>query len=228
MTACIFITGSNGIEVFSDGAAYDEAGVFGHYASKVDLAPHLPAVIFARGGGTVTDHARRMASFQPSFDALVGELPRILKCASIVGRLLTDDPLNIGVIVGGFSESRQEWQAWRSAACMDGAEIAPESFELERLPAVYVEPWPDDESLRAIGIDPQGKSLELTVEGAVTLMEAIRRSPQQLHPDSDVTGCLCGGFIQRTVVTEDVTTTAVVHRWPDVIGERLNFSRQAA
>lgn len=226
MTACVFITGSNGIEVFSDGAAYDDDGVLGHYSLKVDLLPHIPAIVFARGGGSVTDYAKRYLSILPTFDDMVTQMASAIKRASIMGKIVANDPLNIGVIIGGFSESAQEWQAWRMGARADGGEIVPESFKADRLPSFYAEPWPDAASIEAVGLGTEDDfRWNHTVSDGIALMEAIRRSEQQLHPDSDMMGCLCGGFVQRSVVTMEMTATEIVHRWPDKIGEKMNPGR---
>ena len=59
-------------------------------------------------------------------------------------------------------------------------------------------------------------------ESHAYVLEAIRQTNNQLHPDNPTHGCLCGGFVERAVVTKEVCTTEIVHRWPDVIGEKMN------
>ncbi|OAH36870.1 hypothetical protein AX289_29195 [Methylorubrum populi] len=53
-------------------------------------------------------------------------------------------------------------------------------------------------------------------------MEAVRRKTYPMPPSKENEYHSVGGFIQETGIGHDGISSSIIHRWPDVIGERIN------
>ncbi len=74
-------------------------------------------------------------------------------------------------------------------------------------------------------LEARGLSLSLddfNEDLGVQILQAVRETSFRLHPPPyEQEGCLCGGYIEQTIVGEDWIEQRIVHRWPDQIGRIL-------
>ncbi|WP_265976074.1 hypothetical protein, partial [Brucella intermedia] len=62
------------------------------------------------------------------------------------------------------------------------------------------------------------------VDDGIRLMQAIRTTKQRINSHTDIEGCRCGGFIERTIIQHDKAYSEIIHRWPDKIGELMGIN----
>ena len=59
-------------------------------------------------------------------------------------------------------------------------------------------------------------------EAAIRIICAARREPIPIGRDEAHGTCQVGGFVQLAHVDRGTAWTSIVHRWPDVVGVRLD------
>ncbi|WP_265975930.1 hypothetical protein, partial [Brucella intermedia] len=199
MTAGVFIIHDNCIEAFTDGGAYDDQGRMGEFSNKLRAVPHLSAFVFAAGEGNVTRIAKDHLAHCDSFDRMVDRLAFIVKSSSVEAHLLYGDLVNVRVVIGGYSERDQEWQMWTFAmSARDDGEIDFE--EPNKLGNFYSNAFPPDDKIAEYGFGTiDDFQWNYQVDDGIRLMQAIRTTKQRINSHTDIEGCRCGGFIERTI-----------------------------
>jgi len=224
LTAIIFHRHDDGIAVYTDGAAYDDDGVYRQPSQKADILMHAPAVVAMRGTGSMILAVGTFIADCASFDDVLGKLGTIV--GGVAAMASGHAVLNLAVCLGGWSEQRQAWEAYRMwCAGRSISDLEPGTLQLDPIDGFWAEPWPETEHLAALGLMRDDGRFELDGddEGFVRFMEAQRRTEDLIHPEwvSGAKGCTVGGFIQKTVLARDEAWTGIIHRWPDRIGEPL-------
>ena len=221
MTVGLFIVRENSIEIYSDGAAYDDNGLFGEYSNKVRTAPHLSAFAFAWGSGNAARLVKDRLTHLESFDQMIAQLDDCVKGSMAEAHLIYGDSVNLGAVIGGWSENAGEWQLWYSGICRP-LDNEVEYYEARQVGPFFANNYPTDEKIKEFGFGSfDDFNWSYQAEDGVNFLEAVRQSPDRLHAHNEVIGCFCGGFIERTVIEPELAYSHIVHRWPDKIGERL-------
>lgn len=228
MTVGVFIVHDNGIEIFSDGAAYDDAGIFGEYSNKVRTAPHLSAFAFAWGSGNAARLVKDKLVHLETFEMMIEQLDNCVELSMAEARLIYGDHVNLGAVIGGYSEKSQEWQLWYSAISQPLNEEL-QYYKLRKLGSFFANNYPSEAKLAEFGFGSfDAFKWDYEVADGIRFMEAVRQSPDRLHAHNEVIGCFCGGFIERTIIERDAAYSQIVHRWPDKIGEVMGINEAEA
>ncbi len=224
MTAIIGVRFNNGVVFYTDAACYDQAGVVGQFRQKADISIHLPAIIATRGSARAGEVLKFLMSNLNTFDELVIQLPGLMSEASVNG-LLAGEPINLMAITGGFSGERQKWELYEMLISGESiTQLDEGSLKLRPVESVQITPRPSDDALGDLGLLDAGVlRLRGNDDGEfVRVMEAARRTECHLHPSSELKGCIVGGFVQKTVLTQNEAWTSIIHHWPDRIGEMID------
>lgn len=227
MTVAIIVAGNNGILAYADGAAYDDDGRLGQFKSKCRIITHNDALVFGRGSGFASDFAKDYLARCNGYDEMVEALPKALRLSSEAGQVICGEPVNLGLVIAGFSVSAEKWCIHHGIVYLepDGS-FGEGSFVVNQDDVVHFSRWPSIEALSANGLSYEegGDLWDVTSdENAVRFLEALRQTPVRLHPGTnEIMGCNCGGFIERFAVNHGVGSQIIIHRWPDKIGEKLN------
>lgn len=229
MTAGVIIVGNNGIETFTDGGAFDADGNLGQYSNKVRVLPHISALVFCRGSGSACEYAKTMCQHFTSFDNLISGMAGIALLVSKRAQQVDNDPINLSMVIAGYSDEYKEWQAHQVAVVANDLGLMEGSLTVSKLPWFYAEPWPDDEILAASSLYKDGEfQWNSTIQDGIDFLHCQRDTVYVMHPDSDLKGCVVGGFIEHTVLTHDRAQQAIIHRWPDRLWEKMNSKKTAS
>lgn len=231
MTALAIGIAKNAIVLASDGAVTDGDGTLVGFESKVVLLPEHNALIACRGvGGFGTALHQRIGVDVTDFDSLLDYIPS--KSAAVLEAYIQHyglDDAPISIIVAGWSESRQQYEGYR----LGKQEWQPKSVGggewEEMLPwtllpidgCLWARPWPSAELYGRFGIDPKPQGSIDIFKYTATLVCAARFRPESTGPNTPEHYGV-GGFLQMTMLERDYISTSIVHRWPDVIGERID------
>jgi hypothetical protein len=210
--------------LFDDGAmlltdaASNVGGVISAIGSKVRRFPHLNAVCGYTGSCYVSwiaeTHLGRTAT---TFDGLIAGFAEEVReaMAELSDEVLNRDDTLSDLLIVGFSETSNAYQAWR---CTFGLEAPP---EVRQMPRASLQPWTDDMAadLKASGltIDAMLADPAMAAARAREVMEIQRRHAAP-H------GCVIGGFQEQTAIQRGVTVSAVVSLWPDRLGAPVTLA----
>ncbi|MDU0343706.1 hypothetical protein [Bosea rubneri] len=198
----IFLTEEAAV-VLTDGALYDNdnGNVITAITTKTLPLPHLSCVIASRGhSGFAEDLAPRLGRTFRSFEELVGNLALSVEIAweNAPEEVRAYGGIELYAIGWSHERGRAEAYVVTNAPAYGGGWHAAEIKDYASAPPVPLAAMPDD--LVAAGI-------------------AIAED-QRAYRDEDGNGGV-GGFLQMTQVTPQAIHTAIVHRWPDMIGDCL-------
>lgn len=228
MSGIFTVAGPESVWIYTDGAGCHSDGSVAWVGSKILLMPEWPGAIATRGIGALPWMLRLAWSAEvPSLDAA---LERVVADALAIGGELAlngyPDPLNWEIVLAGWSDRRGAFEVWdvfgRNAPewteeqCR--AEPALRPRQLKGTTAAW--PVPDEAILKSLW--PSTGSGLSPAEMALPVMEAMRRKPYATPHFRGVEQHAIGGFIQETGIGHDGISTSIIHRWPDVIGERIN------
>ncbi|MHC2623034.1 hypothetical protein ACVIW2_005066 [Bradyrhizobium huanghuaihaiense] len=224
MTAIVAIVRNEGIVIYSDGACYGRDGTLAFLRQKTDVLMHIHSVIATRGEHQQARWLKYALDWYDvrDFDGLVDIMPSLMtQAADFAPRV--NEPVNLCVLIGGWSERSSSWELHRAIVNADNSEVKKIST------AFYSEPRPPLEALASHGLIKDG-ALDLRGEdqSIVSYMECQRATKFEFgpsHQGDEQLGCIVGGFIQRTALAKDEAATEIIHRWPDEVGKKLNSPR---
>ncbi len=220
MSAFISHTYTDRIEILTDGAVYDAAGVLVGLKEKVYRFRFAPAALTVRGAGEpmnmigyALDAVAALSS--GSFDAVLEFLPPMLDRMKGVGV-----GMDYEMLIAGISDTHGPLHVYfTTAAYADGIE----AFKLYRMGDLFGGGVmvPVEEQDKA-GITNAALK-DSFAETGTALMELMRRQKglNPISPDTpEIHGV--GGHVDHTVIRADGVITTRLRTWPDVIGEKIN------
>jgi hypothetical protein len=228
MTALVFIRRDDGLIVASDGAigAQDGSGTVLGLRSKVLLIPEWSTIIGFRGHVAVKYEIHRdmhpIRSFDEFVDGIALELEVVIARLSVAGVV---DPHGT-LFFGGWSDRAQAFESYRVGSRereIHGGKqeeeiIAP--YTLTPLAICHAAPAVPSSLYQKFGIDFDCKTAADEQNLALRLVCAARADDSS----EDSKSYPIGGFLQLSVAARDFVQTATVHRWPDVIGARVDLT----
>lgn len=222
MTAVVFIRRADAIVAASDGSVCDPDGRVVGFRSKLQAVPEWSMIMSARGHDAMLDSIRGQTRDAETFDRFIEIIPTALR--KIVDHYREIVPNFHGTLVfAGLSESKGEFEGYRCSSSpleyVDGE--TPEPYTMSPLPICYLAPVISDKLLGPFGLLAADNEEELAMR-----MICAARADQ--HKYSNGTGYGVGGFVQLMVATREKIETRIVHRWPDLIGEKIDPSRGEA
>lgn len=227
MTGIAILCHENGIELVSDGAAYDGyTGELGSIATKVVLLPEYSALMTWRGDGRFMPALQCTIAQQfKSFDSLIDGIS--VACAHTHELLEHDvgEPIAWSLYFGGWSEARERFETYtvssREKVAVDGTVLS--GFGLTPLPDFHCAPQPSDEVLHRLGlIDEEGRYTLQDWHWLPLFLHAQRLSTAESTPEPDsLVKCAVGALIQLTSVSQNISVTRIIMRYDDPLGEVL-------
>lgn len=208
------------IEILTDGAVYDEAGVILGFQEKIYRFRNAPAALTVRGAGesmiVIGQTLDMMAALSGGgFDAVLGFIPQMLEKLKEKGV-----PADFEMLIAGVSETEGPMHVYfTTASYVEGVEACKLYRMGDFLGAGIAVPA---EEQNAAGIS-QTALRDAFAESGTAYMELMRRhkGPNPIRPDlPEIHGI--GGHVDLTVVRADGVTTRRLRTWPDVIGEKIN------
>jgi len=202
------------VEIATDGAVYDGAGVLLDTKYKVRLADGLPLAVV--GSGTVA-HIDMVADAILAAAAATGSVDATIEILSVsLQAIATDAAFDspVRIVIAAISESHGP-TCW----VFDTFEEDGPAFELRGAPfGIGQGELPPAEELLARGIET-GDSLE---KHAVWFFDFMR-SRKRVSPVSPEKGPIynIGGHVDFTVLRADGVETKRLHTWPDVVGQKI-------
>ncbi|MBN7807259.1 hypothetical protein JZX86_18050 [Agrobacterium rosae] len=196
MTAVNIFVERDHARIYTDGGIYDKTGMIEGFMPKVIPMPHLNCVVICAGQPATGWLAIGLvADIGGSFDEVVDKLQDATR--SVRSHF---DKSAIWLVGYSQRDGRMRAFMW-SHEPVNGLP----SFTRIRVEEIVM-PQPCDASL-SDGADP------------VALMNSQR---QNLNASKGIQGSVVGGFIQETIVAEEGSKTRIIHRWPDVMGEKIH------
>ncbi|MBO0140221.1 hypothetical protein JZX87_03445 [Agrobacterium sp. Ap1] len=219
------------VTILSDGAAYDDEGVMQELHCKTRCLPHARMIYAVRGSagsGEMVDYV--LGARAVSFDQVIASAE--VNMGEVAVRLFQAGlEINCGLFLGGYSDERAAWETYHVFIRGENPFALVEgSGTVTTCPWFFADPWPSEDELLSAGLLQDGKiSLSADDDGLSSFMEAVRRTPYQLHlSDESPVGYGVGGFILRTDITSDGTSHRLLRRWPDMIGEKIDPFKEDA
>jgi hypothetical protein len=224
MTAILGFLFEDHVTIYTDGAVYDK-GLYVLASPKTQIMLHQPCILATRGMYLTGIFLDEQIAPEPTFDRVVDTMADHMTVAS-KRTLRPGERVSLEVLFGGWSERAQEFQLHRMMIDGDNLESLVEgSLQLAPVRQWICEPWPDQKLLEECGLMREGeKEIDLRAgdPAIIQLMECQRKTTYPLGQGSEgIEGCLVGAFIQKTVLSRGGAVTAIIHRWPDKIGEPL-------
>lgn len=219
MSACNIFRIQDGVYMFADAASYWSDGTLGAVGQKISVLTHLNCAISCRGpAGFAEELAQAINTAYGSFDELVESFALAVSNFYFVDRekyaLCTTGP-EVEVFLAGFSGSRNRPESY----VVTSHSLNGPAWELQPLGPVAIAPYDAELDERLARLDPG----ENVIDIGVALMEQQRlvRAP---HAGVGPSVAGVGGFCQMVAIGRDCITSAIVHRWPDVVGEPLGVA----
>lgn len=228
MSAILAFVKKNGVMFYTDGASYGEYGSLGCVSQKAEVMLHMPCIMATRGSCQFGNSLRFVRdTFQLSgFDDLVDALPRFLRIATDAAPQFGHE-INLSVLLGGWSRRSESWELYRGFVGGEAPDQLDErSFEVIKITAGYLlEPEPPHELLTARGLlGDDGLDLRDGDAAIIRYMECQRETKFKFGRGGHRgEGCVVGCFVQKTTLTQDEATTAIIHEWPDEVGKLLGY-----
>lgn len=206
------------VVILSDAAHYDRQLVIRRIHTKIDELGAFGAVAVSRGTmditTSVTTALKMIVNTADTFDAA---MEGVRAGFSIIDPNRRQKPFEI--IVAGWSET-----------------CGPALFAYTNTQVEGLEPFVLHQIDGAINngyVLSSANVAALTSRGgiddfAIELFEQQRRIiSKPITPDS-AAGHIIGGFLERADVTAKGTSRTIIHRWPDVVGQRIVIDEAAA
>jgi len=215
MTAINAIKFSDALVVYTDTAFYNAAGVCEMFAQKAHVLFPQKAIVALRGialpAGVYRGHASHRGSFDDIADHMVDDLKDAIRVA------VPEGPVALTAFVGGWSERAGDYrmlEMWAFGS--DANTFTDESFQPHPFDPMFVSPLINPEPLATL-LDAEGR-FGAGDPDVVRLMELQRATNYRLSGFGQALGCIVGGAIQKTVLTQTSATTEIIHTWPDQVG----------
>lgn len=230
MSVVAVIVGPNGVLMAGDGVSTDSAGNVAGYVSKIIPMPEMKAVIGVTGmGGFGLLLQWNFPHWVKCFDDLIEALPA---CVRGVTHYMVSNDLGgtdqVCVVVAGWSDERQAYEAWRivnyaKEAVIDaqGTKRTLTPYELYPIPqGLWASTGTDQDVLRECGVidgpDCSDQEMLVRMVFAARIIGAgtVNEGGVQIN---------VGGFVQLAQVNRDYVVTWMPHRWlEDVPGKPVN------
>lgn len=221
MTAYIVLAYEDHVTVYSDGASYDDNGIYGAPQFKVDAMPHVNALVCSRGSGYMGMILKQRLGTYQSFSDMKTMMHVELLGAATAASAMGED-INLEVIVAGIPDYDGMPEIYSTFIAGDNLlDRMDGSLEITDRGRFYAVPGFSMEDYVAAGL-PEMETTGTAEEFYIAYMETMRAKPRRMHRKNNLVGCNVGGFIAKTVLHRGVTATQIIHRWPDVIGQPLN------
>ncbi|MEN3209812.1 hypothetical protein PUR23_07105 [Methylorubrum populi] len=228
MSGIFTVAGPDSVWIFTDGAGCNPDGSVAWIGSKILLMPEWPGAVATRGVGALPWMLR--LAWASEVSSLDTALERVVADALAIGGHLVangyHDPLNWEIVLAGWSDQRAAFEVWdvfgRNAPDWTEEQCctAP-PLTLRQLKGTTASwPVPDEAILKSLWPSTSGGLTP--AEMALPVMEAVRRKTYPMPPSKENEYHSVGGFIQETGIGHDGISSSIIHRWPDVIGERIN------
>lgn len=226
-----------GTVFYSDGIAYDETGTIVGMASKViSVAAGTAALAWVGSGPFGPVFAANVPGHVISFDDLASIFSDL---AQHTLQVLKDNNypwgVSASVVIAGWSDKQQRHMALHVGSRpkqvvrdADGELSERAAWQVEELSGCWISTIPDEEYRLSAGVHGFDDDTMSNDEFAIRMVCAARLSSRSLDegevdfPGSGIRYFAAGGFLQRTFVGKDEFSQAIIHRWPDQIGERIN------
>ncbi|GEP09281.1 hypothetical protein [Methylobacterium gnaphalii] len=243
MTSVTIVRGEDVVAIASDGAAYDDEGRLRQIVSKVELIPHCSLVLASTGSQLASYNFRDLLFWHPeppsTFDGVLEIAPDLSRSVmDYVEEQGASSTRKFSLYFAGFSESRGRPETyaiksydWPDVPGPDGVLRTAPAFTLVPLPAIHCTPLPSVELAEGFGITVPGVNMtEMPEDGVRYAMATVAANRFAFGgPDAELAGedpfCCVGGFLQITTIARSHVSSQIVHRWPDVIGERMDITR---
>lgn len=219
MTAINVFRHADRVVMLTDSAFLERDGRLHSPAPKVYAMPHLSAVMAVRGiralSMMLADFISPMAQ---SYDELSETMPGKLRDLWRPVKKKWEEDSRAGpgggdfeLVVAGISESSGPNCYALTSTGMNG--LRP----WERVDLDYAVS-PVDGSM---GPECVKDLIHRYADSAAISLMLAQRNVRTVYGSSELPICTVGGFIQETIVTRQSISTRVIHRWPDVIGEKI-------
>lgn len=228
MTAIFMARMPDGIIAASDGAFYGQDGTLTGVVSKLVLMPEKACVVTLQGPYFYHVALRAGLGEAIDFDGVLGRIVDLTANAWLAAANEYGYSRAFAMLIGGFSEARQRWETyWLNSEPWEagGMQEPYEAWELTPAMATAWTPGYGREACAAVGMDPDqplGEQGMGCAEIAVRIICAARQQRIPIHGDEANGTCQVGGFVQLAQINRGSAWTEIAHRWPDVIGARLN------
>ena len=228
MTAINVIRQSSAVHILSDGASCNSEGIISELGPNAFALPHLPAALAVRGPTQFLPFlVHRLGRECQSFDDL---LTRVVPVALEVHISI---PMTLGygevrpdfdLVVVGWSSRRHRAESFLISPERHIGEDDHKTWHLIELADVLIAPAVGVAQIQALNWKVPGSAEAFRPDtDGIKLLEAQRFSQGRLNSKSpdDNFGYGVGGFIQRTSVSAEGVSSAILHRWPDKAGQRI-------
>lgn len=234
MTAlAICVDPKNGIVFASDGVCYEDDGTLIGLGSKIVLMPESNCAMMCRGAGAFGPALRNhiglgIYSLDDLMEYIV-ETSKAVLDAYLKHYCISEAP--VSVIVGGWSEENSRFEAfrfgsherrWKNHESGEWKKLDP--WTVEPIDGLWAAPWPPTELYEQFSIDPNAITDAYDFTARLVCASRQRKAKLSDRPDAPE-GYGVGGFLQMTVLEKDNMRSSIVHRWPDVIGEKIDPTR---
>jgi hypothetical protein len=232
MTGIVIIPTPEASVIISDGACTNTKGILLSYASKVVLLPECSCVIAQRGAACIAQAVNFKLGGMQSLDELLASIENAARIthAEYIEHYKHETPWSMWITGWSDKEQRIVIHCLRSRTreIQNLESGKPESFApftLTPMPhGIVMAPNPTEAAKREFGAELD--KVKDAVELGVRLVCAARFSQPREDESSDGDGAgAIGCFIQSTIVGRGFVNSEIIHRWPDVIGERVDPSR---
>ena len=215
MSAILAVRKQGSIELLTDSAAICGGTGKVLYFGKKQIATAIPAcAIGATGAVRTCFEFERLLTGISTFDSLIERAAELWHAALSNSAEVAQYGGLIGfqaLALAGWSKQREQLELYSLAS--------DESGLSENLTVLVASPTTDTNEMLAGFVEALEADLEaFTADAGIALFEELRRYPRQFKDD---TAPAIGGAIHHTTVTRHGTSTVVVHRWPDRVGEKI-------
>ena len=201
MTAYVATCLGNRVEVYSDGAKYDDAGTLLGTTCKVRQLAHFPAVIMTRGNVKFGEQAKALLSAMlgrfASFDAAIDHLTDWLGDQTPGGGLPTE------IMIAGMSE-----------------DFGPVVYRFDTVDMVLHRSDLGMVSGETITAEQHSYFLHAPETGLRLMHQQRRLKVPCLNTGEE--GYFVGAHVDRTTVDASGVRTITVHRWNDRVGQPID------
>jgi hypothetical protein len=233
MTCIVAARTDEMIALSSDGALVDSKTLnLLANCSKVVLMPECSCIIAQRGAGGMLQALRWRLGVPFDFDDILQHIVGITREINVdIVREYTFER-QWSLVIGGWSDSRERFELYSLRSrdfempngLSGGVDTIP-AFTLYPIDGFIASPMPTSEQLLPFGVDWNNLTMD-----AISLTQrvacATRGMPEAAqNTGAELSGFMIGGFLQTTVLYRDHITSSIVHRWPDVIGEKIDPTR---
>lgn len=210
MSAINFLTMPDRIHVIADVAGYYSDGTIADFRSKIHFADDFRGVICTTGATHVGAAIRRALDRAASFDELLEAAPvRLAQYAS---------GYDIALAVGGYSESRGEFESWFWFSGQYNEFPAGKLPPYSGQPAMTCKQWAQGfntsftQPQQIVDIDDFARTL-------LSMQREVTWGREDGFPDDSH---LVGGWGELATLTKDSANVRRVIKWPeDQIGQRI-------